>query len=188
MKVFWVLLLVQKCQELILHQIFRRLGSVPSVRLRRPWGESLWEASVSFLCLTGLVKFPSPLLVYRWLCCKEFFFFFLTCALQGLQLYHQWGRTANVPWKQEFRSFLQQNDTIMGLVRPWIIFWGPLLCIPSEGMTEKIQAALLLASLPRLLLCSVRCINVCKNSCTAKFDFVLICMIPRCSQCRFLWS
>ena len=83
MKVFWVLLLVQKCQELILHQIFRRLGSVPSVRLRRPWGESLWEASVSFLCLTGLVKFPSPLLVYRWLCCKEFFFFLFDLCFAG---------------------------------------------------------------------------------------------------------
>ena len=36
---------------------------------------------------------------------------------QGLQLHHQWGRSANVPWAQNFSPLLQQNHSFLGLVR-----------------------------------------------------------------------
>ena len=35
---------------------------------------------------------------------------------QGLQLHHQWGRSANVPWAQNFSPLLQQNHSFLGLV------------------------------------------------------------------------
>ena len=46
----------------------------------------------------------------------EFIFFSFLSYFQSVQLRDQRGWSANVPWKSHFRSLLQQDNPIMGLV------------------------------------------------------------------------
>ena len=105
----------EKCNQACIFLYFLNRGAIEAiavfVKLQRLSGESLLEASVSSLCLTGVLRICFHILSSCSSCP------YCSFCPQGLQLHHQRGGAANVCREPHFCSLLQQIHQLLGLVR-----------------------------------------------------------------------
>ena len=112
----------------------------PACRFQQVWDRWPWEVFANSPCLTGCRA--GLLTDIYFLNGDHFDKFEEMCAYlcqmylkwihhpQSVQLRDQWGRSTNVPWKSNFRSLLQQDNPLVGLVSfspSWLCSWLPAL-------------------------------------------------------------
>ena len=104
----------------------------PNRRFQQVWDRWPWEVFANSPCLTGCPTGLSTDTIFLQPFCANVCIFVSNWIHhpQSVQLRDQWGRSTNVPWKSNFRSLLQQDNPLVGLVSflpSWLCSWLPAL-------------------------------------------------------------